>query len=81
MDSGRETGSSPRGEANAQSVSELPPAPHVPAETSPRTDDAEALAQYRQAVEKDLAANQRLRDTRDGNQQIGGALGKAERFV
>lgn len=43
--------------------------------------DTEALAQYRQAVEKDLAANQRLRDTRDGNQQIGGALGKAERYL
>lgn len=43
--------------------------------------DTEVLAQYRQAVEKDLAANQRLRDTRDGNQQIGGALGKAERYL
>ena len=43
--------------------------------------DAGALAQYRQGVEKGLAANQRLRDTRDGNQQIGGALGKAERYL
>ncbi|TDJ76110.1 FtsX-like permease family protein [Pseudomonas putida] len=43
--------------------------------------EAEALAQYRQTVEKDLAANQRLRDTRDGNRQIGGALGKAERYL
>lgn len=43
--------------------------------------DSEALAQYRQAIEKSLAANQRLRDTRDGNQQIGGALGKAERYL
>lgn len=41
----------------------------------------EALAQYRQAVEPHLAASQRLRDTRDGNQQIGGALGKAERYL
>ncbi|CAM4068993.1 putative ABC transporter permease YbbP [Pseudomonas reidholzensis] len=43
--------------------------------------EPEALAQYRQAVDKDLAANQRLRDTRDGNRQIGGALGKAERYL
>ncbi|MNO53677.1 FtsX-like permease family protein [compost metagenome] len=43
--------------------------------------DIDALTQYRQTVEKQLAANQRLRDTRDGNQQIGGALGKAERYL
>ncbi len=42
---------------------------------------AKALAQYRGALKKDLAANQRLRDTRDGNQQVGGALGKAERYL
>ncbi|WP_323114288.1 ABC transporter permease [Pseudomonas guariconensis] len=41
----------------------------------------EALAQYRQHVQKSLAANQRLLDTRDGNRQIGGALGKAERYL
>jgi len=43
--------------------------------------DIAALTQYRQAVEAELAANQRLRDTRDGNRQIGGALGKAERYL
>ncbi|HDS1737242.1 ABC transporter permease [Pseudomonas sp. BP8] len=43
--------------------------------------EPETLAQYRQTVEKDLAASQRLRDTRDGNRQIGGALGKAERYL
>ena len=41
----------------------------------------EALAQYRGEVKKTLAANQRLLDTRDGNQQVGGALGKAERYL
>ncbi|WP_060476776.1 MULTISPECIES: ABC transporter permease [Pseudomonas] len=43
--------------------------------------DAQALAQYRQTVEPNLAASQRLLDTRDGNRQIGGALGKAERYL
>ena len=43
--------------------------------------DTERLGQYRQAIEKDLAANQRLRDTRDGNRQVGGALSKAERYL
>ncbi|MFJ4433704.1 ABC transporter permease [Pseudomonas sp. NPDC089395] len=43
--------------------------------------DTQALAQYRQGLAKDLAANQRLLDTRDGNRQIGGALGKAERYL
>ncbi|QXH34114.1 ABC transporter permease [Pseudomonas muyukensis] len=41
----------------------------------------DALAQYRQSTEQTLAANQRLLDTRDGNRQIGGALGKAERYL
>ncbi|HLD64811.1 MAG TPA: ABC transporter permease [Pseudomonas sp.] len=41
----------------------------------------EALAAYRQAVEPDLAAHQKLEDARDGNQQIGGALGRAERYL
>ncbi|MFK3941817.1 ABC transporter permease [Pseudomonas monteilii] len=40
-----------------------------------------ALSQYRARIEPTLGANQRLRDTRDGNQQIGGALGKAERYL
>ncbi|MGF6593038.1 ABC transporter permease [Pseudomonas sp. 2835] len=43
--------------------------------------EPEALASYRDAVSKSLAANQRLQDSRDGNQQIGGALGKAERYL
>nr|WP_314877506.1 FtsX-like permease family protein [uncultured Pseudomonas sp.] len=43
--------------------------------------EAETLGRYRQAVEPTLAANQSLRDTRDGNRQIGGALGKAERYL
>ena len=43
--------------------------------------DLDALQQYRQTAEKNLAANQRLLDTRDGNRQIGGALGKAERYL
>src|SRR5476649_2873779 len=40
-----------------------------------------ALAAYRKAVEPGLEPNQRLQDARDGNQQIGGALGKAERYL
>ena len=43
--------------------------------------EPDALASYRDAVSKSLAANQRLQDSRDGNQQIGGALGKAERYL
>ncbi|MEK1905533.1 MAG: FtsX-like permease family protein [Pseudomonas sp.] len=45
-----------------------------------RGDDA-ALQQYRQAVEPTLAAHQELQDARSGNRQIGGALGKAERYL
>ncbi|MDP3979766.1 MAG: ABC transporter permease [Pseudomonas sp.] len=41
----------------------------------------EALAAYRQAVSTNLAANQRLEDARDGNRQIGNALGRAERYL
>jgi putative ABC transport system permease protein len=41
----------------------------------------EALEAYRQAVSAKLAPNQRLQDARDGNRQIGGALGKAERYL
>ena len=40
-----------------------------------------ALETYRQLLKPGLAANQRLQDARDGNQQIGGALGKAERYL
>ena len=43
--------------------------------------DSEALARYREATEKSLAAHQRLEDARDGNRQIGGALGRAERYL
>ncbi|MGR4039607.1 ABC transporter permease [Pseudomonas sp. JDS08PS003] len=42
---------------------------------------APALESYRQLIKPGLAANQRLQDARDGNQQIGGALGKAERYL
>jgi putative ABC transport system permease protein len=41
----------------------------------------EALGAYRQAVSTNLAANQRLEDARDGNRQIGSALGRAERYL
>ena len=40
-----------------------------------------ALESYRQIIEPGLDPNQRLLDGRDGNQQIGGALGKAERYL
>jgi len=43
--------------------------------------DASALATYRAQLKPGLAANQRLQDARDGNRQIGGALGKAERYL
>ncbi|TDV72304.1 ABC transporter permease [Pseudomonas sp. LP_7_YM] len=39
------------------------------------------LATYRKAVEPGLAPNQKIDDARDGNQQIGGALSKAERYL
>ncbi len=42
---------------------------------------AEALETYRQLIKPGLDANQRIQDARDGNQQIGGALGKAERYL
>ncbi|MCS3837026.1 putative ABC transport system permease protein [Pseudomonas sp. JAI111] len=41
----------------------------------------EALETYRQLIKPGLAANQRIQDARDGNRQIGGALGKAERYL
>ena len=43
--------------------------------------DANALAAYRQAVEAGMEPNQRLDDARDGNRQVGGALGRAERYL
>ena len=42
---------------------------------------APALQTYRDMVNPGLEANQRLQDARDGNRQIGGALGKAERYL
>lgn len=39
------------------------------------------LTAYRKAIEPGLAPNQKIDDARDGNQQIGGALGKAERYL
>jgi len=41
----------------------------------------EALQTYRQALKPTLAAHQRLEDARAGNRQIGGALGRAERYL
>jgi len=43
--------------------------------------DTNALAAYRQAVEAGLEPNQRLDDARDGSRQVGGALGRAERYL
>ncbi|MBT2341502.1 MULTISPECIES: ABC transporter permease [Pseudomonas] len=42
---------------------------------------ATALQTYRDLVKPGLEPNQRLQDARDGNRQIGGALGKAERYL
>ncbi len=42
---------------------------------------ADALVSYRQAIKPTLAAHQRLEGARDGNRQIGGALGRAERYL
>ncbi|WP_339079212.1 ABC transporter permease [Pseudomonas sp. TMP9] len=41
----------------------------------------DALAQYRQTITPDLAPNQRLEDAKDGNRQVGNALGRAERYL
>ncbi|MFJ2331646.1 ABC transporter permease [Pseudomonas helleri] len=43
--------------------------------------EAPALQSYRDVIQPGLEANQRLLDGRDSNQQIGGALGKAERYL
>ncbi|MDU9031972.1 ABC transporter permease [Pseudomonas corrugata] len=42
---------------------------------------ASALQTYRDLIKPGLEANQHLQDARDGNRQIGGALGKAERYL
>ncbi|MET0124586.1 MAG: ABC transporter permease [Pseudomonas caspiana] len=41
----------------------------------------EALAAYRKAIEPGMEPHQEIKDARDGSQQIGGALGKAERYL
>lgn len=41
----------------------------------------QVLASYQSQLEQGLDPNQRLRDAKDSNQQIGGALGKAERYL
>ncbi|WP_122857434.1 ABC transporter permease [Pseudomonas viridiflava] len=41
----------------------------------------ETLAAYRKAIEPGLEPHQEIKDARDGSQQIGGALGKAERYL
>jgi putative ABC transport system permease protein len=41
----------------------------------------ETLASYRNSVEPGLEPHQEIKDARDGSQQIGGALGKAERYL
>lgn len=41
----------------------------------------QALAAYRKAIEPGLEPHQEIKDARDGSQQIGGALGKAERYL
>ncbi|MEO4046604.1 FtsX-like permease family protein [Pseudomonas sp. CAU 1711] len=43
--------------------------------------EGDSLARYRQTLESGLAAHQRLEDARDGNRQLGGALGRAERYL
>ena len=45
------------------------------------TGDAQQLAAYRTAIAGHLEAHQRLEDARDGNRQIGGALGRAEHYL
>ncbi|RRV05172.1 ABC transporter permease [Pseudomonas sp. v388] len=41
----------------------------------------QTLAAYRKAIEPGLEPHQEIKDARDGSQQIGGALGKAERYL
>lgn len=43
--------------------------------------ESEALTRYRQSIEPGLKPQQKLEDPRDGNRQIGGALGRAERYL
>ncbi|WP_417781620.1 ABC transporter permease [Stutzerimonas xanthomarina] len=41
----------------------------------------EQLAAYQEAVKADLQPHQRIETAKDGNRQIGGALGRAERYL
>jgi putative ABC transport system permease protein len=41
----------------------------------------DTLAAYRKTIEPGLEPHQEIKDARDGSQQIGGALGKAERYL
>jgi putative ABC transport system permease protein len=41
----------------------------------------DALADYRRAIRPGLEPHQRLRDARDGNRQVGGALDRAGRYL
>jgi putative ABC transport system permease protein len=43
--------------------------------------DSSALAAYQQQIKPKLAANQRLDTGKDGNRQVGNALGRAERYL
>lgn len=43
--------------------------------------DSTALATYQQSVEAELQAHQRIETANDSNRQIGGALGRAERYL
>lgn len=45
------------------------------------TGSAENLESYRQALKPMLAANQKIEGARDANRQVGGALGRAERYL
>ena len=42
---------------------------------------ADQIAAYRQQIEPGLAPSQRLLGAKDGNQQVGGALGRAQRYL
>src|SRR3546814_9629473 len=43
--------------------------------------ESAALAAYQQSLQSDLQAHQRIETANDSNRQIGGALGRAERYL
>ncbi|WP_437883975.1 ABC transporter permease [Pseudomonas sp. LRF_L74] len=43
--------------------------------------DEQRLKQYKDSIGKNLDPSQRIEDARSGNRQIGGALGRAERYL